>query len=90
MFKGTSVFRASWGGILSVATIIIGCGSGIVATDVSTTSPDTGTPLSKSPIQHVIVIMQENRTFDNLFNGYPGADTVQTGLDKEKGHRQLK
>ena len=39
MFKGASVFRASWGGILSVATIIIGCGSGIVATDGSTTRP---------------------------------------------------
>jgi phospholipase C len=84
MFKGASVFRASWGGILCVATIILGCGSGIVATDRSTASPDTGTPLRQSPIQHVVIIMQENRTFDNLFNGYPGADTVQTGLDKER------
>jgi len=24
--------------------------------------------------------MQENRSFDNLFNGFPGADTAQTGL----------
>jgi len=24
--------------------------------------------------------MQENRSFDNLFNGYPGADTVQGGM----------
>ncbi|HEY6446554.1 MAG TPA: alkaline phosphatase family protein, partial [Acidobacteriaceae bacterium] len=30
-------------------------------------------------IQHVVVIMQENRSFDNLFNGFPGADTVQSG-----------
>jgi phospholipase C len=34
---------------------------------------------TKEPIEHVVVIMQENRTFDNMFNGYPGADTVQTG-----------
>jgi phospholipase C len=26
--------------------------------------------------------MQENRSFDNLFNGFPGADTVQTGMYK--------
>jgi phospholipase C len=26
--------------------------------------------------------MQENRSFDNLFNGFPGADTVQTGMRK--------
>ena len=29
-----------------------------------------------TPIQHIVVIVQENRTVDNLFNGYPGADTV--------------
>ena len=32
-----------------------------------------------SKIEHVIVLIQENRTFDNLFNGFPGADTVQSG-----------
>jgi phospholipase C len=30
-------------------------------------------------ITHVIYIVQENRSFDNLFQGYPGADTVPTG-----------
>src|SRR5450755_3736349 len=33
-------------------------------------------------IQHVVIIIQENRSFDNLFNGYPGADTAQSGIDK--------
>jgi phospholipase C len=32
-----------------------------------------------NPIQHVVVIMQENRSFDNLFFGFPGANTAQTG-----------
>lgn len=31
-------------------------------------------------IQHVIVIMQENRSFDNLFHGFPGADSAGSGL----------
>lgn len=31
------------------------------------------------PIHHIIVMVQENRSMDNLFNGFPGADTVQTG-----------
>jgi phospholipase C len=35
---------------------------------------------STTPIQHVVVIMQENRSFDHLFNGFPGADTVQSGM----------
>ena len=30
-------------------------------------------------IDHVVVVIQENRTVDNLFNGYPGADTVTRG-----------
>jgi phospholipase C len=29
---------------------------------------------------HVVIIMQENRSFDNFFNGFPGADTAQTGI----------
>ncbi len=45
-----------------------------------------GQQVQGSPIRHVIVLVQENRTFDNLFassilaNGgpYPGADTSQT------------
>ncbi len=32
-------------------------------------------------ISHVIFIVQENRSFDNLFMGYPGADTVTKGKD---------
>jgi phospholipase C len=32
-----------------------------------------------SQIQHVVIIMQENRSVDNLFNGFPGANTVRVG-----------
>jgi phospholipase C len=31
------------------------------------------------PIKHVIIVIQENRTVDNLFNGFPGADTATSG-----------
>ena len=30
-------------------------------------------------IKHVVYIVQENRSFDDLFQGYPGADTVSEG-----------
>jgi phospholipase C len=30
-------------------------------------------------ITHIVYIVQENRSFDNLFQGYPGADTVSSG-----------
>jgi phospholipase C len=35
-------------------------------------------PPGSGKIQHVVIIVQENRSFDDLFNGFPGADTVQT------------
>jgi phospholipase C len=34
-----------------------------------------------SPIQHVIFVIQENRSFNNLFMGYPGAKTQNYGYD---------
>ncbi len=36
-------------------------------------------PLS-SVIKHVVIVVQENRSFDNLFQGYPGANTVSSGM----------
>lgn len=63
-------------------------------TSSSTGNPTMlGQPVFGSPIRHVIVMVQENRTFDNLFaasvlaNGgpYPGADIARTAaLDGEK------
>jgi len=34
----------------------------------------------QTPIQHLIVLMQENHTFDNYFGTYPGADGIPSGL----------
>lgn len=37
--------------------------------------------LGKGKIKHVVIIFQENRSVDNLFNGLHGADTVQNGTN---------
>jgi phospholipase C len=34
-------------------------------------------------IKHIVYIVQENRSFDNLFHGYPGADTVSSGKNSK-------
>ena len=39
-------------------------------------------PTAATTIKHIVVIMQENRTVDNLFNGFPGADTTMTATQK--------
>jgi len=41
-------------------------------------TPNPG-PSTLTAIKHVVIIIQENRTFDNLFNGYPGADSASSG-----------
>ncbi|MFY9720162.1 MAG: alkaline phosphatase family protein [Candidatus Cybelea sp.] len=34
-------------------------------------------------IDHIVIIVQENRSFDNLFQGYPHADTRSYGYDSK-------
>jgi phospholipase C len=41
-----------------------------------------GGRLAPGTFQHVVFIIQENRSFDNLFQGYPGADTVPVATGK--------
>jgi phospholipase C len=41
-------------------------------------------------ITHVIYIIQENRSFNNLFQGYPGAHTVSQGLNSSNQTITLK
>src|SRR4029077_13109702 len=59
-----------------------GCAAGSTTAPPIAARAGVSRPRAKpatSPIQHVIIIIQENRSFDNLFNGYPGADTAQSG-----------
>jgi phospholipase C len=76
-------------GFLIVAFAIAGCGQNAA---LSPTTPETqraGTNASvsrgnaepnsgSSKIQHVVIIIQENRTVNDLFNGFNGAGTVKT------------
>lgn len=70
---------------LALSAVVAGCAGG-----VSPVSP--GVPLSRASdaaatrpkIQHVVILIQENRSFDNLFATFPGADgategTIHTG-----------
>src|SRR5579883_2559686 len=71
-------------------SMLSGCGgAGGPAVPLSAPSPGATPPSTPSgqstgqiptdgPIKHVVIIIQENRTPDNLFNGLPGADTVRT------------
>jgi phospholipase C len=57
------------------------------ATPTATPTPMTG---PAGAIKHVVIIIQENRSFDNLFNGFPGANTAQSGITSTGATVQLK
>ncbi len=46
--------------------------------EVQVTTGNVGGDIHK--IQHVVVIMQENRSFDSYFGTYPGADGIPAGV----------
>ncbi len=49
--------------------------------------PAAHTPTVGNYIKHVVVIIQENRSFENLFAGFPGADAPLYG---KKGVKKIK
>ncbi len=42
---------------------------------------DASAVQTRWPIKHVVFLIKENRTFDNMFGRYPGADGATTGSD---------
>ncbi len=58
-------------------TALAGCNGG----GTSIPAPVIPTTVPGPAIQHVVVVMQENRTFDGVFQGYPGANTQSFGFD---------
>ena len=74
--------------VLAVLSLIVpaGCSSSNSTPDVLMRAlPQSGSP--SQYITHVVVIIQENRSFENLFAGYPGADAPLTGCAIPEGSR---
>jgi phospholipase C len=68
------------------ATALSACGGGTpVNAPVVTPSNAPVVP----QIQHIVIVMQENRTFDGLFQGYPGSNTQSFGFDSHGVKRTL-
>ncbi|MFY9632891.1 MAG: alkaline phosphatase family protein [Candidatus Cybelea sp.] len=79
----------------AAALVLSGCGSPIPA---GGNEPFGALPIrasggarSYSKIRHVVIVIQENRSFDDFFATFPGADGATVGLMKtSKGERKIK
>jgi phospholipase C len=74
------MLRTLSGTLLCLPILLAGCNGGNFSRPTGLGTP----PTASSTIRHIVVIMQENRTVDNLFNGFPGADTVTSGMSYGK------
>jgi len=59
--------------LLLLAAVLQGCGG-------SSPKTKTGVPPGINQIQHMVFILKENRSFDEYFGTYPGADGATSGV----------
>ena len=71
---------------LTAAAAIAGCSPGAGSSGMPGPATRITTNAKRTPIEHVVFIIQENRSFNNLFMGYPRATTATYGHDK-RGRR---
>lgn len=75
-----SLLVYSWS-MASISLLALGACGGL--------SPSSEIPFAagksrSTPIKHIVLIVQENRSFDNLFATFPGADGAKRGKEKTK------
>jgi len=58
----------AWAGVLFLASLLV----------VSALPHPVNAATSESPIKHIIVMVQENHTFDNYFGAYPGVNGINS------------
>ena len=71
--------------VILFSGLLSSCG-GSGSSSGSAIPPPEPSPSAAPKIQHVVIIVQENRSFNDLFYGFPGARTATYGRDS-KGRR---
>ena len=66
-----------------ILLVLAACSGSIGSTPAP--GPSAPPPVPPDKIKHIVVLVQENRSFNNLFAGFPGATTSMAGLCKP-GH----
>ena len=60
----------------AAAALVMTCLAGCTSQPSTIVPPPTPVPTGIHKIRHVVIIMQENRSFDSFFGTYPGADGI--------------
>ena len=77
--EGTVSRRSRASGLRAVLAVWLVTGLTAVAAGPGSRPATAADPPPASPIEHVVVLMQENHTFDNYFGTFPGADGPPPG-----------
>ena len=64
----------------AVAAAAAAATTGLMPAAAGTSRPAAAPGIANSPIKHVIEIMIENHSFDNLFGSFPGADGIPANV----------
>jgi phospholipase C len=71
--------------------VLVACSQPSGASNYTPPNVKSMNTISGQYIKHVVIIVQENRTFDNLFATYPGADGATSGYYLKKvGNKYVK
>ncbi len=78
-----SDYRRKALGLCVTAAMLAGCSQATLPYMQGDTALQAMEGTGAGKIAHIVYIVQENRSFDNLFQGYPGADTVSEGKNSK-------
>jgi phospholipase C len=70
---------------IACIAVFAACASTAVAEPINVTQAQNVAYVKalRQHIKHVVIVIQENRSFDNFFHDFPGADTVDVGMSTE-------
>jgi len=66
--------------VVCLLLVLAACGGGSTSPVAPSSPAAVGGPQGLDLIQHFIFIIKENRTFDNYFGTFPGADGASSGM----------
>ena len=74
-----SIQRQRRAALALAAALLAGCAGSGDAPTAPLPADANGFAARMNPIRHVVIVVQENRSFDNIFAGFPGADAPTVG-----------